>query len=98
VVAHPQQLDAALLDVHVDAPGAGVLAVLQQLLGHRGGTLDHLAGGDLVGQSRAQQLDAAHVAHGWTAGLVLGRRRDWPMRITSPLRLLARRRLATLTW
>ena len=33
-----------------DAPGAGVEAVLDQLLDDRGGPLDHLAGSDLVGQ------------------------------------------------
>ncbi len=72
IVAHAQQLDAALLDLHVDAPGTGVQAVLQQFLGHRGGTLDHLAGGDLVRQPRTQQLDTANVTHRCAAREVLG--------------------------
>ncbi|MCY1178694.1 hypothetical protein D9M73_190590 [compost metagenome] len=63
VVAHAQQLHPALLDVHVDAPGTGVQAVFQQLLDHRSRALDHLAGGNLVGQPRAEQLDASAVVH-----------------------------------
>ncbi|MCY1360658.1 hypothetical protein D9M69_472930 [compost metagenome] len=72
IVAHLEQLDAALLDIHLDAPRAGVQAVLQQFLGHRGRALDHLAGGDLVGQPRTEQLDAGGVAHGWAARVVAG--------------------------
>ncbi len=72
VVTHPQQLAAALLDVHLDAPSAGVQAVFQQLLDHRGGPFNHLAGGDLVGQARAQQLNTHGVAHGCAANAVLG--------------------------
>ncbi len=34
IVAHPQQLDPGLLDIHIDTPGAGVEAVFQQLLSH----------------------------------------------------------------
>src|SRR5690606_30140582 len=98
VVAHAQQLDAALLHIHVDAPRAGIQAILQQLLGDRRRALDHLAGGDLVGQPRAEQLDATQVTHGCTARLVPGMRRDWPMRIMSLSRLLAWRRLARVTW
>ena len=59
VVAHPQQLDAALLDVDINALGTGVEAVFQQLLDHRSRALDHLTGGNLVRQSRAEQLDAS---------------------------------------
>jgi hypothetical protein len=59
IVTHPQQLDAALLDIDIDAFGTGVEAVFQQLLDHRRRALDHLTGGDLVRQPRAEQLDAA---------------------------------------
>lgn len=52
VVAYPQQLDAALLNIDVDAPGAGVDAVFQQLLDHRRWPLDHLTRRDLVGEAR----------------------------------------------
>jgi hypothetical protein len=41
----------------VDARGAGVEAVLDQLLGDRGGTFHHLAGGDLVDQLVGQDTD-----------------------------------------
>ncbi|MNC54390.1 hypothetical protein D3C75_1038720 [compost metagenome] len=63
VVAHPQQFDAALLHIDVDAPGTGVEAVFQQFLDHRSRTLDHLTGGNLVRQSRAEQLDPSAVVH-----------------------------------
>ncbi|MNZ74185.1 hypothetical protein D3C78_926280 [compost metagenome] len=72
VVAHAQQLDAALLDLDVDARGACIEAVLEQLLGHRGRPLDHLAGSDLVGQPRRQQLDPRRLTHGCTARLGAG--------------------------
>ena len=40
---------AAAFDMDIDAGGAGVHTVFQQLLDHRGRPLHHLAGGDLVG-------------------------------------------------
>ncbi|MCY1549519.1 hypothetical protein D9M68_856890 [compost metagenome] len=64
VVTHPQQLDPTLLDIHLDAPGARVQAVLEQFLDHRSRPLDHLARGDLVGQARTQQLDTRLTVHG----------------------------------
>ena len=48
VVAHADQADAAALDVDLDAAGAGVQAVLDELLDDGGRALDHFAGGDLV--------------------------------------------------
>ena len=48
VVADPQQLDAALLGVDLDAVGTGIEAVLDELLGHRRGPFHHLSGGDLI--------------------------------------------------
>ena len=54
VVAHPQELDPALFQVDLDAVGPGVEAVLDQLLGHRGRALHHLAGGDLVDEVGGQ--------------------------------------------
>jgi hypothetical protein len=71
VIAHPDALLAALLDIHLDAAGAGIEAVFQQFLDHRGRPLDDLTGSDLVDQLGRQYLDghgsktrAAHeVAH-----------------------------------
>ena len=60
VVAHPDQLGAALLHVHGDLAGAGVERVFQQLLKHRGGALHHLAGGDLVGEPGIQPMNLCH--------------------------------------
>jgi hypothetical protein len=47
-------------DLNANARGTGVQRVLQQLLHHRRGTLDHLAGGDLVGDSFGKNVDFAH--------------------------------------
>jgi len=52
VVAHSQQLDPALLNVHIDASRARIQTVFQQLLDHRGRALHHLAGGNLIRQPR----------------------------------------------
>ena len=59
VVAHQHEGLAALLQLHPHVPGTGVERVLHQLLHHRGGTLDHLAGGDLVGHGVGENGDAA---------------------------------------
>ncbi|MNE52394.1 hypothetical protein D3C80_1470640 [compost metagenome] len=98
VVPHFQQLDAALFHFHVNAPGTGVQAVFQQLLGHGGRPLDDLAGGDLVSQSRAEQLNARTPTHYCAAKVVAGTSRRWPTFSSSVLRLLVLRKLATLTW
>ncbi|MNL13100.1 hypothetical protein D3C87_1339920 [compost metagenome] len=63
IVAHPQQLDAAQLHIDVDALGAGVEAVFQQLLDHRRRAFNHFTGGNLVRQTRAEELDASAVVH-----------------------------------
>ena len=42
---------------HLDPAGAGVDRVLDQLLDHRGRPLDHLAGGDAVGDGFGQAAD-----------------------------------------
>ena len=49
VVLHADQAPAALADLDANVGGAGVEAVLDQLLDRGRGTLDDLAGGDLVG-------------------------------------------------
>ncbi len=75
VIAHAQQLDAALLDIDVNTLGAGVEAVFQQLLDHRSRALNHLTSGDLVRQSWAEQLDARSVqylVHSFDASSVPG--------------------------
>ena len=97
IIPHLQQLDAALLHFHIDAPGSGVQAVFQQFLGYRGRPLDHLASGDLVGQPRAEQLDARTTTH-CEANVVAGISRRWPTFSSSDFRLLVLRKLATLTW
>ena len=54
---------AAVLDRDRDARRLGVDGVLDQLLDDRGGALDDLAGGDLVGQIVGQLPDPRHAYH-----------------------------------
>jgi hypothetical protein len=58
VVAHPDQGQAAQFQLEVDAPGARVEAVLEQLLDRGGRPLNHFAGGDLVDELFWEDLDA----------------------------------------
>src|SRR6185312_10340941 len=60
VVANADQPRTASLDVHLDARGAGVEAVLDQLLDHRGRPLDDLAGGDLIDEFGRKRADVGH--------------------------------------
>ena len=63
VVAHQQQLQPRPLHRHLDAAGAGVAGVLQQLLDDGGGALDHLAGGDGLGHGAGQRPDGGARRH-----------------------------------
>ena len=58
IVPHPQQLDAPLLQVDLDAIRAGVQAIFNKFLGHGRRPLHHLAGGDLIDELRGQLADA----------------------------------------
>ena len=60
VVADPDEAAAAVLQIDLDAFRAGVQRVLDQLLDHGSGALDDLAGGDLIGERRVEQVDAGH--------------------------------------
>src|SRR5207302_5315015 len=57
VVAHPHEADAAALDVDVDARGPSIERVLGKLLDDRGGSLNHLAGCDLVDELIGKDAD-----------------------------------------
>jgi hypothetical protein len=74
VVTHPQELDPSLPDLDLDAVGAGVEGIFDQLLGHGGGALHHLPGGDLIDQLNGEQLDT--VAHGGMESERPGGRKD----------------------
>src|SRR6267378_1437585 len=60
VVVDLDALRAALVQRHGDAARVRVEAVLEQLLEHRRGPLDHLAGGDLAHQEIGQDADRWH--------------------------------------
>ncbi len=60
VVGHLDQGAAPVFDIDEDPVAAGVQSVFHQLLDHRGRPLDHLAGGDLVGQDVGQDANAGH--------------------------------------
>ncbi len=62
VVRDPDEREATLLHVDRDRARARVERVLDELLHHRGGALDHLPGGDLVHEPGRQDLDARHRA------------------------------------
>ena len=57
VVGHADQPYASAAEIDVDAARSGVEAVFEQFLERRGGTLDHLARGDLVDQVIGQRAD-----------------------------------------
>src|SRR2546422_7399305 len=57
VVADSNQALPTILDVDADRAGAGIECVLDQLLHHRRGPLDHLAGGDLICDLGGQDRD-----------------------------------------
>ena len=66
---HGDQRAAGLLELDGDVARAGVERVLDQLLDHRGGPLDHLAGGDLVGDLGRQHAHAPAARAGGGARL-----------------------------
>ena len=49
VIGHPDQAASAGLDLNANIAGAGVQGVLNEFFHDTGGTLNHFAGGDLVG-------------------------------------------------
>jgi hypothetical protein len=48
IIDDADQVGAAVLDLDVDPPRAGIDAILEQLLDDAGRPFDHLAGGDLA--------------------------------------------------
>ena len=57
VIADANELRAAAFDINVNPRGARIKTVLNQLFHHRRGPLHHLAGGNLVGELRRQNLN-----------------------------------------
>jgi len=60
VVADGDPPLATALELDLDRPRPGVESVLDELLEHRGGALDDLAGGDLADELIRQKADAGH--------------------------------------
>ena len=61
VVGDLDEAAATGFDFDADACGAGVEGVLEKFLDDRGGAIDDLAGGDLVGDLVGENANAAHV-------------------------------------
>ena len=66
---------AAFGQLHGDRARAGVEAVLQQFLDHRGRSLDHLAGGDLADEEVGKRLDGGHGGRGTGSAAIIAARR-----------------------
>jgi hypothetical protein len=64
VVGHTDQVGAAPGHLDVDARGAGIDGVLQQLLDDAGRPLHDLAGGDLADERGRQPSDPGHGTSG----------------------------------
>ena len=62
VVLDLYALDAARVERHGDRLGAGVDAVLEQLLQHRGRPFHHLTRSDLAYEQLGQNADGAHAS------------------------------------
>ena len=58
IVAHPYQMDSAVLYGNIDLRGSTIETVLEQLFGDGCRTFDHLAGGDLIRDVREQNPNA----------------------------------------
>jgi len=83
--------------------GTGIQAVFQQFLDYRRRTLNHLTGGNLVRQSRTQQVNAAHlgryfrlVTQGVAASVAAGIFSTCPILTVSLRKLLALRKATRL--
>ena len=70
VVGDLDQFLAARLHLNANSPGAGVERVFKKLFDDRGGTLHHLAGGDLVSNGFGKDVDAAHGVVGRQSSVV----------------------------
>ncbi len=57
VVNHLNQRPSGILHNHLDRLGSGINSILKQLLHHRSGALNHLAGGYLVGYRVRKKFD-----------------------------------------
>ena len=60
VVGDANQPSSARLDLDANAGGSGIKRVLEQFLHDRGGPVDHLTGGDLVGHLVGKNTNTAH--------------------------------------
>ena len=67
IVRHRDKAAPARRNLHIDLRRTRIERVLEQLLQHRCGPLDHLARRDLVGDMLGQEADAVH--GGETTGL-----------------------------
>jgi len=59
IVGDADEAPAAGFHLHADLGGAGVQAIFEQLLDHRGRPLDHFSGGDFIGDLVGEDANAA---------------------------------------
>jgi len=57
VVGNPDEPPSAAVDEHIDAAGAGIERIFDELLHHARRTLDHLTGGDAVDHGFGELAD-----------------------------------------
>jgi hypothetical protein len=60
VIGDADELSPASFDLDANAHGSRVERILKELLDHRRGPIDHLAGGNLVGNLIGEDADLAH--------------------------------------
>ena len=69
IVGDANELDAAFFQMHLNGLAAGIEAVFQQFLEHRGGAFDHFAGGNLADQEVGEAGDFWKM--GWHARIIM---------------------------
>jgi hypothetical protein len=69
VIGDADELAAAGFDFDADTRSSGVERVLEQFLDHGRGTIDDLAGRDLIGHLVGENTDAPHKGQGYRSAL-----------------------------
>ena len=65
IIGDADETSSARFHVDADTGGTSVERILEQLLNYRRGTVNHLAGGDLIGHLVWKNSDAPHKGLGY---------------------------------